>query len=268
LLSFFVTGADTARAAGIPPSANFFSFSYPCEHTRQHLSHLVHQLNGTPWAEYLKCVGGHWNDKDPFVLFLCNGGFVYFDHRYAICGIQAVTFDSSKEAHTHLHATSSSSAVFFAQPSVISEKVFQYLTLCGRWWPVTVDEVARTYPDFAWIGPCEFVGDTIFTRWGGFAYRPVVAHDNTRRTCVYCPVYINEKPFDYIGETDSVAVAEARINLRDSEGRRRDMIPLKCDGTIHMPAEVLQQPETLRGSDFVEYDGRVRQTPLGSSVSF
>jgi hypothetical protein len=118
-----------------------------------------------------------------------------------------------------------------------------------------MDEVARTYPDFAWIGPCEFEGGTIFTRCSGFAYRPVVAQDNTRRTGVYCPLYTNEKPEEYVGDTDSVAVAEARINLRDSEGRRRDVIPFKCDGTIHMPAAVLQQPQTLRGSDFAEYDG-------------
>jgi hypothetical protein len=230
----------------------------------------VHQLNGTldtPWAEYLKCVGGHWNDKDPFVLFLCNGGFVYFDRRYAICGIQAVTFDSSKEAHSHLHATSSSSAVFFAQPSVISEKVVEHLTRCGRWWPVTVDEVAGTYSDFAWIGPCEFVGGTIFTRWGGFAYRRA-AQDNTRQTGVYYPVYANEKPEEYVGDTDSVAIAEALINLRDSEGQRRDVIPVKCDSRIHMPAAVLPQPQTLRGSDFAEFDGRGGQTSLGSSVNF
>ena len=131
-----------------------------------------------------------------------------------------------------------------------------------------MDEVAKTYSDFAWIGPCEFVGGTIFTRWGGFAYRRAVAQDNSRRTGVYYPVYTNEKPEEYVGDTDGVAVAEALIKLRDSEGRRRDVIPLKCDGRIHMPAAVLQQPQALRGSDFAEFDGTGGQTPLGSSVNF
>ena len=61
-------------------------------------------VNGTPLADYYERVGVHWNNKDPFVLFLCNGGFVYFDYKYEICGVRAVSFDSSKDANTHLRS--------------------------------------------------------------------------------------------------------------------------------------------------------------------
>ena len=167
------------------------------------------------------------------MFFLCNGGFVYFDYRYEICGIEAVTFDSSKEVNTLLHATRSSSAVFFAQHSVISEKVVEHLTQCGRWWPVTVDEVAKTYSHFAWICPCEAVGGTRFTRWGGFAY----LRQTAPQCGVYYPVYTNEKPEEYVRDTDIIAVAEALIKLRDSEERRRDVIPSR------------QQPQTARSDE-------------------
>ena len=273
------TGADTARRmTGIPPSANFFSFCYPCEHSRQHRSNLaIHrdphlpppaghrppppayeesfdhpsplvyeqsaqaagspagggQLKDTRPPTQSEYSAQNWNAKDPFVFFLCNGGFVYFDYRYEICGIEAVTFDSSKEVNTLLHATRSSSAVFFAQHSVISEKVVEHLTQCGRWWPVTVDEVAKTYSHFAWICPCEAVGGTRFTRWGGFAY----LRQTAPQCGVYYPVYTNEKPEEYVRDTDIIAVAEALIKLRDSEERRRDVIPSR------------QQPQTARSDE-------------------
>jgi hypothetical protein len=161
------TGADTARRmTGIPPSAIFFSFSYPCEHSQQHRSNLAGQLNDTraPTHSRYSARIGH-NNKDFFVLFLCNGGFVYFDSSKEICGIEAVTWDSGKEVTTHLNATRSSSAVFFAQHSVISEDVVEHLTQCGRWWPVTLDEVGKTYSHFAWICPCEAVAFDHADRW-------------------------------------------------------------------------------------------------------
>ena len=147
-----------------------------------------------------------------------------------ICGIEAVTWDSSKEDHTHLNAARSSSAVFFAQHSVISEDVVEHLTQCGRWWPVTLDEVAKTYSHFAWICPCEAVGGTRLmmmsfncsfrnknaTRWGGFAYLRQTAPQGG----MHYPVYTNEKPEEYVRDTDIIAFAEALIKLRDSEERR------------------------------------------------
>ena len=69
-------------------------------------------------ANYVDACGGRWDDKDPFVLFLCNGGFVYFDYKYEICGIRAVSFDSSKEANKHLHVTGRSASPFFLSLSL------------------------------------------------------------------------------------------------------------------------------------------------------
>ena len=74
-------------------------------------------------AKYMEASGWKLKDlkeglKDPFVLFLCNGGFVYFDYKYEICGIRAVSFDSSKEAHKHLHVTGRSASPFFLSLSL------------------------------------------------------------------------------------------------------------------------------------------------------
>ena len=72
-------------------------------------------------ANYMDACGWKPSDcnfKDPFVLFLCNGGFVYFDYKYEICGIRAVSFDSSKEANKHLHVTGRSASPFFLSLSL------------------------------------------------------------------------------------------------------------------------------------------------------
>ena len=41
----------------------------------------------------------------------------------------------------------------------------------GRWWPVTVPHIKELgFVYFAWVTPSEFIGDSIFTISGGFAY--------------------------------------------------------------------------------------------------
>ena len=120
-----MTCAVRARAPANPrarmPWRLFFSFSYPCEHSRQYRSQLANLP--TDLANYYDASGWELKDlkeglKDPFVLFLCNGGFVYFDYKYEICGIRAVSFDSSKEANKHLHVTGRSASPFFLSLSL------------------------------------------------------------------------------------------------------------------------------------------------------
>ena len=117
-----MTCAVRARAPANPrarmPWRLFFSFSYPCEHSRQYRSQLANLPTDSVMANYVDACGGRWDDKDPFVLFLCNGGFVYFDYKYEICGIRAVSFDSSKEANKHLHVTGRSASPFFLSLSL------------------------------------------------------------------------------------------------------------------------------------------------------
>ena len=84
-------------------------------------------------ANYMDACGWKPSDcnfKDPFVLFLCNGGFVYFDYKYEICGIRAVSFDSSKEANV----TGRSASPFFLSLSLSLSRAraLPASSLCAR----------------------------------------------------------------------------------------------------------------------------------------
>ena len=75
------------------------------------------------------------------------------------------------EVGTVTSALCRSSALYFAHPSVISDKVVVDLDRQKRWWCVTVPDVEQAeFTHFSWILPSELVGDTIFSRLGGFAY--------------------------------------------------------------------------------------------------
>ena len=108
------------------------------------------------------------NERDPFVQFLLNGGFIYFDFQYEICAINSVGFEASDEYDTAF----GTSAIFFAQPAHISPTCMAELDRLERWWPVTVSDVQDSggLVYFAWILPSEYVGDMIFPPLGGFAY--------------------------------------------------------------------------------------------------
>ena len=158
-LSAVTLAREARQRADIPNEATFFSFCYPMrpKASEEEEEEQQQQQHAPPW-----------NERDPFVQFLLNGGFIYFDFQYEICAINSVGFEASDEYDTAF----GTSAIFFAQPAHISPTCMAELDRLERWWPVTVSDVQDSggLVYFAWILPSEYVGDMIFPPLGGFAY--------------------------------------------------------------------------------------------------
>ena len=119
------------------------------------------------------------NFNDPFVRWMLEGAFLYFDFKYDIVGINAVsleTYDAGGDAHK-MEVTS---ALYFGQSVNMQQDAIDVLHRRGRWWPVTTNlsqgltptaAAEDAYTHFAWVLPSEFLGAHIFARGGGFAYR-------------------------------------------------------------------------------------------------
>ena len=78
------------------------------------------------------------NFNDPFVRWMLEGAFLYFDFKYDIVGINAVsleTYDAGGDAHK-MEVTS---ALYFGQSVNMQQDAIDVLHRRGRWWPVTTN---------------------------------------------------------------------------------------------------------------------------------
>ena len=102
------------------------------------------------------------DEADPFVCLLKTGGFLYFDSTYDIVAANSICFDEVQEGTSALYLGTHSDL-----PAMAKDPLFE----TGRWHPCTDRRLERLgYTKYAWVTPSEFLGDSIFTRSGGFAY--------------------------------------------------------------------------------------------------
>ena len=102
------------------------------------------------------------DEADPFVCLLKTGGFLYFDSTYDIVAANSICFDEVQEGTSALYLGTHSDL-----PAMAKDPLFE----TGRWHPCTDRRLQRLgYTKYAWVTPSEFLGDSIFTRSGGFAY--------------------------------------------------------------------------------------------------
>ena len=164
-----VTLPEAARTrAGIPPEAMFYCFCYPVLATfggRSKSNGFEDQecsQERMARLEQLKNLEEPLDTSDPFVCLLFYGGFLYFDHTYDIVAVNSVTFDQ---------VTGNTSAIYLGSSSPLPPMSIDPLKEGGRFIPLTGERIRRMgFTHFAWICPSEFVGDSIFTKSGGFAY--------------------------------------------------------------------------------------------------
>ena len=176
-----VTLPEAARArAGIPESARFYCFCYPPAGTAGTAGMKDSELaaHDAPLPSFpiktfadeskraqsmMKSLEALKLDmSDPFVALIMYGGFLYFDHTYEIVAVNSLSVDEVPE---------STSALYLGAESDLPPMAIGPLEELQRWLPVTSDRLRKYgYTHFAWICPSEFVGDSIFTISGGFAY--------------------------------------------------------------------------------------------------
>ena len=100
---------------------------------------------------------------DPFCNWLLNGGFVYFDHKYDIIAINAIYLGEMKK---------NAKVLYVGAPSKLPDTAISSIDEGKRWVSVTEERFrSQGFTHFAWICPSEFVGDHIYTKSGGFAFR-------------------------------------------------------------------------------------------------
>ena len=239
-----ITLPDKARkAASIPPEARFYSFNYPClSHTgRERIDKITQsykwrdgkvELLSTPSTSDEDPI----NPLDPFVQWLMNGAYVYYDHMFDIVAINALCFQATEDLESALkvnmsadeekhspdkvrrrgsavprlrgvvaevveqekaprlrgvvteaveqekekarntetahHLLTRHASIMFTKPCDLPLSTIEQLAQYSRWQPITVKlfREYHGYTHFAWITPSEFLGDSIFTASGGFAY--------------------------------------------------------------------------------------------------
>jgi len=150
--------------AGIPRHCQFFSFLYPA-------------LNAAKSAKIKQELAAKGIvTSDPFVQMLTVGAFVYFDHKYDVAAINAINFEDP--GHT-------TAVLYLSQPCQMPVMAIDPLEEGGRWCEVTAERVRKAgFSHFCWINASEFLGDSIFTEGGGFAYR----HAKDRSKSLFYPV--------------------------------------------------------------------------------
>lgn len=132
---------------GIPVDAHFFSFCHPF------FSDVI-----AP-SEYL---------EDPDVVFLTNGGYVYFDADCKVLALKGVV-------------PSADGGLRFGPPRQLKLSLVEALRQAGRWYPVTFKFMMEAGAmEFCWIRPNERIAndhmhvignnDEFVSRSGGFAY--------------------------------------------------------------------------------------------------
>jgi len=199
--------------AGIPTEAMFYCFCYPLLSTLGTVDHESGEKEGEVpdavfraqqiWCEFAghtvsnaMCICSHDESgckhnaqcpvktldgqealdfTDPFVCLLMFGGFLYFNNVYDIVAINSVCFDEVKD---------NTSALYLGASAPLPLMSVDPLHQANRWKAVTLPRLRKMgYTHFAWICPSEFLGDSIFTRSGGFAY----LHTDPKKSC-YFPV--------------------------------------------------------------------------------
>jgi hypothetical protein len=203
----------------------------------------------------LKAAEVEVNQLDPFVQWLCTGAFVYFDFKFDIVAINAMSFDE-------LGKEQSASAIYYGEPCELPIMAIEPLHDLGRWWPISVGRLRKTFgfTHFAWVVPSEFLGDHIFTNSGGFAYlheddysyeRDVTGDGELDFTITgnrgsrFYPIVRNEPTVDH---------ATRRVQL---EGNMGDTAPLKVPKSdlgqlplaegLEIVRLMLERSETVRG---------------------
>jgi len=148
-----VTLPDAARArARIPLSARFYTFCYPID--EDPVTSLEQKVRGGTTGI---------NMDDPFVSWLLTGAFLYFDYKYDIIGINAISFAEQSAA--------ASATLCLGESTLLPLSAIQPLAEYGRWTSITANGFDTFgFTHFAWVTPSEFLSDHIFTPSGGFAY--------------------------------------------------------------------------------------------------
>eukprot|EP01052_Picozoa_sp_SAG31_P015648 SAG31_NODE_1011_length_10382_cov_8.910240_11_plen_603_part_00 len=133
--------------------------------------------------------------SDPFVKWLTTGAFVYYDHKYDVVAINALSFDEVQDTNiaqlkfqgcdpTEMLSLHSEAAKRQRLPDVSVDP----LETSGRWWPITISHFKlEGFTHFAWIKPSEFLGGYIFTKSGGFAYK----HEDKYNKSIYYAVGVS-----------------------------------------------------------------------------
>lgn len=156
-----VTLPDMSRTrAAIPTSASFYSFCYPAIRSVA----MNQQLRQTTI-----------NRSDPFVLLFTVGAFIYYDHKFEIVGINAISFDESvvqrtpnsssvpaarwQQAAKELGSRTGThrASLCLGETSPLPLSCIEPLLAHGRWAPCSVEHLIEDFgfTHFAWITPSE-----------------------------------------------------------------------------------------------------------------
>jgi hypothetical protein len=227
-----ITLPDAARkAASIPSSGRFYSFCYPVpsKPSTQHSAQDWHPDRWSDQSTWFHTMQKEWearkeaddmssdviNPFDPFVQWLANGAFVYYDHQFDIVAINALCLKETKVVEDALvnemsrsemvdpllpasssgklkgltagvtwkdstagaapisvraHNKPKRAFILLTRPCKLPLSAIEPIANYGRWHPLTAIKALEGFTHFAWITPSEFLGDSIFTVSGGFAY--------------------------------------------------------------------------------------------------
>lgn len=119
--------------------------------------------------------------RDPFILLLDKGGFVYFDFKFEIVDIQAFCFADHRSCRKY-GIRNNHSKVFYGKPCRLPQSVIRPLKDVHRWAPLTAKPILDArFTHFAYMLPSEFLGESVFPKSGAFAY----LHENPAKSLLY-----------------------------------------------------------------------------------
>jgi len=138
---------DTAReAANIPSEAKWYVWSYPID-----VEWRATDFTGE--RDLLKLLKKQLLLHNPDFLFLLLGGFVYFDDKFRVVGVNAIRMPRNDQAKRRVLWTAK--GLNFAHPLAFRAKYIDYLMRNDRLKvaPGVVNNKSATH--FAWLPPCE-----------------------------------------------------------------------------------------------------------------
>ena len=255
-----VTLPEPARVkAGIPPEAMFYCFCYPLVSTYKPNSNskaTSHSKSGDASAprgleggaheimtdddtevelvlsRVRKVDGMKLDMDDPFVNLLLVGGFLYFNHTYDICAINSVSFREARSATT-------TAALYLGASSPLPRMAVAPLEEAQRWKSVTARRLLDLgFTHFSWVCPSEFIGDSIFTRSGGFAY----LHADVAQS-IYVPVMPKT-----MAHPDNKLYAKANPSMLRFEGAAT-FKPLPYNAPLHIPELAAKRDSSMMASN-------------------
>lgn len=160
-----LTLPDAARArAGIPTHAAFYAFCHPPDASSEAEGGSVTAKAAEEAAAVertaTKVVPG-LAASDPLVAWLLTGAYVYFDYKYDIVAVNAISFSPE----------GGSSALFLGPACPLPATAIEPLFDGQRWrrLPAAVAAAGLGFARMAWVTPSEFLGDTIYSKSGGLA---------------------------------------------------------------------------------------------------